>query len=606
MSTQDIHKLSSVLRSIEIIEEKTNILHSQYAESLNETDNQHSIIIDDSNIHLQLFFQHFEQLLQLDIKNRKSLLNTTSNKQSYWNFFSVALKESKALYDTVLYVLNSQEVKTSTGRGRLFLRFCLQNHRLGDVVQHSFMMTKTVNQFYIDECFWTTPSYMNRIVQALYQLNDLRYDLLSKAHYQLDICWPTAESTEHRPKTLSDAALRMRNISVSSLISMSSVDSQSIVSVLPNTSTTIPILPTIFHNLESSINDGSAAQSLSSVDEDPENTIIYWKQKYHELEMQLQTQHPSNDVEIQCSSNENGNSHESTDKETVDKLNSENEKLQIQINSLNEEISNLNLQLLSAFTEPSTTTTTDTMKDYESQLAQYQSEIENKDILINELQQKYTEQTQELQLMQEQNLSYSNEQNQQIELLKIELEKSKNLLEDERLLMENERNKRNTIQEKLEITLQERTLDFEEMKRRLVKAVREKAELFDTMHSYEIKLEEQQAKKWVPDEEVLNCTECNIVFGWTVRKHHCRHCQKIFCYNCSNNWIQGPKANSPQCRVCDQCNEILLKESLMPNGITQNHVIGDQEIKEDIDLHFEVRAECLPTTTTTTDIQSTS
>ncbi|CAF4724786.1 unnamed protein product, partial [Rotaria socialis] len=36
--------------------------------------------------------------------------------------------------------------------------------------------------------------------------------------------------------------------------------------------------------------------------------------------------------------------------------------------------------------------------------------------------------------MQEQNLSYSNEQNQQIELLKIELEKSKNLLEDERLL----------------------------------------------------------------------------------------------------------------------------------------------------------------------------
>ncbi|CAF5024497.1 unnamed protein product, partial [Rotaria socialis] len=62
--------------------------------------------------------------------------------------------------------------------------------------------------------------------------------------------------------------------------------------------------------------------------------------------------------------------------------------------------------------------------------------------------------------MQEQNLSYSNEQNQQIELLKIELEKSKNLLEDERLLMENERNKRNTIQQKLEITLQERTLDF--------------------------------------------------------------------------------------------------------------------------------------------------
>lgn len=66
------------------------------------------------------------------------------NKRNYWNFFSLALKESKGLYDTVSYVLNSQEVKTPIGRGRLFIRFCLQNHRLGDVVQQSFMMTKIV------------------------------------------------------------------------------------------------------------------------------------------------------------------------------------------------------------------------------------------------------------------------------------------------------------------------------------------------------------------------------------------------------------------------------------------------------------------------------
>lgn len=76
--------------------------------------------------------------------DRKSLLNTNNSKLNYWNFFTVALKESKALYDTVLYVLNSSEVKTSTGRGRLFLRYCLQNHRLGDVMQHSFMMIKVV------------------------------------------------------------------------------------------------------------------------------------------------------------------------------------------------------------------------------------------------------------------------------------------------------------------------------------------------------------------------------------------------------------------------------------------------------------------------------
>ena len=77
----------------------------------------------------------------MNILDRKSLANY---KRNYWNFFALALKESKGLYDTVLYALNSQEVKTSTGRGRLFLRFCLQNHRLGDVIQQSFMMTKIV------------------------------------------------------------------------------------------------------------------------------------------------------------------------------------------------------------------------------------------------------------------------------------------------------------------------------------------------------------------------------------------------------------------------------------------------------------------------------
>jgi hypothetical protein len=55
------------------------------------------------------------------------------------------------------------------------------------------MMTKIVNQFYNDECFWTTPTYMNRVIQALYQLNDLQFDLLSSSQYQLDICWPTIE-----------------------------------------------------------------------------------------------------------------------------------------------------------------------------------------------------------------------------------------------------------------------------------------------------------------------------------------------------------------------------------------------------------------------------
>ena len=80
--------------------------------------------------------------LELD---RKSLLNINNNeKPNYWSFFAAALRGSKGLYDTIVYVQNSPEVKTSIGRGRLFIRFCLQNHRLGDVVQQSFMLLKSV------------------------------------------------------------------------------------------------------------------------------------------------------------------------------------------------------------------------------------------------------------------------------------------------------------------------------------------------------------------------------------------------------------------------------------------------------------------------------
>ncbi|CAF3068107.1 unnamed protein product [Rotaria sp. Silwood2] len=248
-------------------------------------------------------------------------------------------------------------------------------------------------------------------------------------------------------------------------------------------------------------------------------------------------------------------------------------------------------------------TTTDKIKNYENDIVKHESLIEHKDSLFNELQQKYDEQTKHLQLIQEQHLSYSNEQNKQIELLKIELEQSTKLLENERISMENERIKQSKIQEKLEASLNEVTLDFEEMKRRLVKAIREKAELFNSIHSYEIKLEEEQSRKWVPDEDVLNCTKCNTVFGWTVRRHHCRQCQKIFCFYCSNNWIQGSKLNSPQYRICDFCNEKLLKESLTPNGITYNDALNNHETKDETDLSFEVRPERLPPTT---DTQSTS
>ena len=38
---------------------------------------------------------------------------------------------------------------------------------------------------------------------------------------------------------------------------------------------------------------------------------------------------------------------------------------------------------------------------------------------------------------------------------------------------------------------------------------------------------------WIPDAHIKQCYECNSVFGMFRRKHHCRVCGRVFCYECS-------------------------------------------------------------------------
>ncbi len=48
--------------------------------------------------------------------------------------------------------------------------------------------------------------------------------------------------------------------------------------------------------------------------------------------------------------------------------------------------------------------------------------------------------------------------------------------------------------------------------------------------------------KWVDDELVNNCHICNKEFSVYYRKHHCRVCGRIFCYECSSNFIDVPES----------------------------------------------------------------
>ncbi|GMF37027.1 unnamed protein product [Phytophthora fragariaefolia] len=60
--------------------------------------------------------------------------------------------------------------------------------------------------------------------------------------------------------------------------------------------------------------------------------------------------------------------------------------------------------------------------------------------------------------------------------------------------------------------------------------------------------------EWVSDEQTTECSSCHTTFRLAMRKHHCRHCGRTVCYNCSSNKIAIPKFQvlKPD-RVCDTC-----------------------------------------------------
>ncbi|WAR04005.1 RABE1-like protein [Mya arenaria] len=82
--------------------------------------------------------------------------------------------------------------------------------------------------------------------------------------------------------------------------------------------------------------------------------------------------------------------------------------------------------------------------------------------------------------------------------------------------------------------------------------------------SLQIQLEQiRQAEnevRWQHEEDVDDCAGCRQQFSVTKRKHHCRHCGRIFCTDCITKTVKtGPKQRPA--RVCDVCHTILVKDA---------------------------------------------
>eukprot|EP00118_Oscarella_pearsei_P005114 m.22935 g.22935 ORF g.22935 m.22935 type:complete len:1333 (+) comp28426_c0_seq2:147-4145(+) len=70
--------------------------------------------------------------------------------------------------------------------------------------------------------------------------------------------------------------------------------------------------------------------------------------------------------------------------------------------------------------------------------------------------------------------------------------------------------------------------------------------------SLQVNQTRQRGRRWMDDKDVLECTSCKKAFSFAVRRHHCRSCGLIFCYECSAKAVQLPAYKDPV-RVCDGC-----------------------------------------------------
>ncbi|KAM9439192.1 FYVE and coiled-coil domain-containing protein 1 isoform 1-T2 [Clarias gariepinus] len=161
-------------------------LHDAVAELTREHVESGEPITDDSPS-LHKFSSKLEYLLQFDQKEKATFLRS---RKDYWDYFCDCLAKNKGANDGIRFVKSISELKTSLGKGRAFIRYCLVHQRLADTLQQCLMNQRvTCDWYYARSPF--LKSHLNvDIVNHLYELNEIQFDVASRG-YDLDSEWPT-------------------------------------------------------------------------------------------------------------------------------------------------------------------------------------------------------------------------------------------------------------------------------------------------------------------------------------------------------------------------------------------------------------------------------
>ncbi|XP_067911039.1 FYVE and coiled-coil domain-containing protein 1 isoform X2 [Heterodontus francisci] len=170
---------SQIQRIIRDLKDAISELNREYKE------NGEPITDDSTNLHKCCL--KLEYLLQFDQKEKTTFLG---NRKDYWDYFCNCLAKVKGANDGIRFVKSIPELKTSLGKGRAFIRYSLVHQRLADTFQQCLMNEKVTSDWYYARSPLLTSHLGSDIVDHLYELNEVQFDLASRGH-DLDATWPT-------------------------------------------------------------------------------------------------------------------------------------------------------------------------------------------------------------------------------------------------------------------------------------------------------------------------------------------------------------------------------------------------------------------------------
>lgn len=154
------------------------------------------IPINDNCTVLHRFEEKVEIILQLGLKEKPGVFGV---KRSYWDYICTCFTSSKRQHEGIKFVKSCSELKTTLGRGRALIRFCLTHKCLADTLQSCFIDHKTTRDFFSDRCFLLQPKLCSSFITFLYDLNEINFDL-NPQNSELDVSWPSfARKIFHSP-----------------------------------------------------------------------------------------------------------------------------------------------------------------------------------------------------------------------------------------------------------------------------------------------------------------------------------------------------------------------------------------------------------------------